>query len=122
MVIGLFTGVWKRWLGMELFGETGSMRASVSGTRVKDIEEIFRKREVGTDRPVSFGVVPWVLAEAEMTINIPSPKNFCLYEVPLDRLEVGKFQFFLIKSISSVSSIWAREDPSRFFCLFVFIP
>ena len=79
---------------------------------------MFRKREAGIDRPVSFGVVPGVLAEAEMTINIPSPKNFCLYEVPLDRLEVGKFQFFLIKSIPSVSSTWAREDLSRFFCFY----
>lgn len=118
MAIGLFIGIWKRWLGMELFGETGSMRASVSGTRAKDREEVFRKREAGTDRPVSFGVVPGVLAEAEMTINIPSPKNFCLYEVPLDRLEVGKFQFFLIKSIPSVSSTWAREELSRFFCFY----
>lgn len=99
MVIGLFIGVLERWLGMKVFG--GSLRAPVSGTRVKDIEEIFRKREVGTDRLVSFGVVPWVLAEAEITINIPSPKNFCLYEITLDRLEVGKFQFFQIKSISS---------------------
>ena len=24
-----------------------------------------------------------------MTINIPSPRNFCLYEVTLDSLEVG---------------------------------
>ena len=47
---------------MKVFG--GSMKAPVSGTRVKDIEEIFRKREVGTDRLVSFGVVPWVLAES----------------------------------------------------------
>ena len=42
MVVGLFIGVWERWLGMKVFG--GSMRAPVSGTRVKDIEEIFRKR------------------------------------------------------------------------------
>lgn len=105
---------------MKVFG--GSLRAPVSGTRVKDIEEIFSKREVGTDRLVSFGVVPWVLAEAEMTINIPSPKNFCLYEVTLDRLRLANFNFFKSNQYHQVSSIWARNHLSRFFCLVGCIP
>ena len=74
MVIGLFLGVWERWLGMKVFG--GSMRAPVFGTRVNDIEEIFRKREVGTDRLVSFGVVPWVLAESWNDNKYPFSQEF----------------------------------------------
>lgn len=62
---------------MKACGETGGMRAPVSGARVKDMEEVFRKEREKLVKImlVSCGVVPWVLAEAEMTINIPSPKN-----------------------------------------------
>ena len=50
---------------------------------MKDIEKIFRKERerLAENMLVSFGVVPWVLAEAEMTVNIPSPKNSSAFMV-----------------------------------------
>ncbi|KAB1275798.1 Sterile alpha motif domain-containing protein 5 [Camelus dromedarius] len=59
-----------------VWGKEGKREESV-GWRVKDMEEVFRKEREKLVKImlVSCGVVPWVLAEAEMTINILSPKN-----------------------------------------------
>ena len=60
-------GIWR---------DRGGMRASLSGARVENIEEVFRKER---ERLEKICFVLWSFAlgpgRAEMTINIPSPKN-----------------------------------------------
>lgn len=62
---------------------------------------------------VPFGEMPWVLAEAEMTVNILLPKNsFCLNDISRDKLEAGKLEFLPGQVIASGS---LSPYPSRIF-------
>lgn len=47
-----------------------------------DIAGLRKERDLGKDMLVSFGVLPGVLAEVEMTVNIiPSKNPFCLCDI-----------------------------------------